>query len=306
MGIVSNSFKHGLPNSATTIDGAAVVQGKGKVWYINAQQSGTGGSGEAWSTAFSTWAQAAVSLASGDTVFLSGKLLEQVVTPVNVFDVSVIGIGNRPRHADSAPVGGNLGTAQWGPPASGAVSGQATVRVLQQGWRFENILFTMQSSTAAAIELVRNAGAGDLERDASHAVIRGNRFAGAGVGIRFGVAALFTEMCADVLIEKNEFESNTTAILATSGFTANQHIIQDNIFLLNTNDISGPFFKARILRNVMSLAPTICIGLTGGSNNQIHGNYLPGTYTTSTLYNDVTGDNWNGNYASTGVTAAVP
>jgi hypothetical protein len=57
----------------------------------------------------------------------------------------------------------------------------------------------------------------------------------------------------------------------------------------------------------MSLAPTASIVLTGGTgSNQVHGNYLPGTYGTGTLYTPGTNDNWNGNYASTGVTAAVP
>ena len=306
-GIVSASFKHGLPHEATTIDGAAVVQTIGKIWYVDAGQAvGSNGSGTSWVTAFATMAEAFSVIKSGDVIFVSGYVREQLVTPVNVFDVRVIGIGPRPRHADATPVGGNQATAAWGAPSSGAVSGQANVRVLQQGWEFSGILFTMQGSTAAAIEIVRNAGAGDLERDASHAVIRENRFAGAGIGIRFGVAGLFTEMARNVLIEKNQFESNTTAILATAGFTANSHVIQDNIFLDNTNDIVGPFSKTYILRNVMSLAPTASISLTGGGSNRVHGNILPGTYTTGTVYADVAGDNWNGNFASTGVTAAVP
>lgn len=303
-GVVSESFKHGLPQAATTIDGAAVVQTKGNIWYVNAGQAvGSNGSGTSWTTAFMTMSEAFAVIKSGDVIFVSGFVREQLVTPVNVFDVRVIGIGPRPRHADATPVGGNQATAAWGAPTSGAVSGQATVRVLQQGWEFYDILFTMESATAAGVELVRNAGAGDLERDASHAVIRGCKFAGAGVGVRSGVAGLFTEIVHNAYIVSNTFLSNTTAI---SGISGNNFQIEDNRFITCTNDIVLVSVGAKILYNAMSIAPTASIVLTGGSANGVHGNYLPGTYAAGVVYAPGTNDNWNGNYASTGVTAAVP
>ena len=46
--------------------------------------------------------------------------------------------------------------------------------------------------------------------------------------------------------------------------------------------------------------------LTDGVGNMVHYNALPGTYAAGTLYAPGTSDNWNGNAASTGFTAAVP
>jgi hypothetical protein len=70
--------------------------------------------------------------------------------------------------------------------------------------------------------------------------------------------------------------------------------------------VLGGYFT-HVTNNVMSLAPTGCIKLSGGTgSSQVHGNYLPGTYASGALYAPGANDNWNGNYASTGVTAAVP
>src|SRR3990167_4558045 len=137
---------------------------KGRAWFVD-PASGGNSTGKSPKNAYLTMQQAFNSAASGDIIYFIGDVREQLVTPVQVFDVTVVGCCNRPRHADSSPVGGNLGAATWRAPASGAVSGQADVRVLQQGWKFTNILFAMESSTAAGIELVRDAGAGDAERD---------------------------------------------------------------------------------------------------------------------------------------------
>jgi hypothetical protein len=277
----------------------------GRAWFVDPNATGRN-TGKTPNNAFTTMQQAFNKAASGDIIYFVGKVLEQLVTPAQIFDVTVVGAGNRPRHADSTPDGGQYATAQWGPPASGAVVGQATVRVIQQGWRFINVLFTMESATAAGVEVVRNAGSGDDERDGSHAEILGSRFAGAGIGIRSGVAGSFTENTFNVLVKGNVFQQNTTAILQTAGFGGNGWKILDNIFSLNTNDITGPFSHTRIMGNSMSAAPTASIVLTNGASNLVHYNALPGTYAAGTLYAPGTSDNWNGNAASTGFTAAVP
>jgi hypothetical protein len=243
-------------------------------------------------------------IGSGDTIRFVGKVLEQLVTPVQVFDVAVIGMGSRPRHADSTPAGGNTHASQWGPPASGAVANKATVSVLQQGWRFKNILFTMESATAPGIQLNRNAASGNSERDASHALIKGCKFAGAGLAIRFGEAGVFTEIVNNARIEDNDFFSNSTAISGQFQIYAQ---ILGNRFQLCTNDIVMAASHARIIGNVMSLAPTASIVISGGTgSSQVHGNYLPGTYSTGTVYAEGSNDNWNGNYGSGGVSSDVP
>lgn len=276
---------------------------KGRAWFVD-PSTGRSGSGVSPAQAFSTMEEAFDNLHSGDIIYAIGNIREQLVTPAQVFDVTVIGCGNRPRNADSTPEGGQYAAVTWRAPASGGTAAQATVRVLQQGWTFYNILFNMIDTNAAGIELVRNAASGDSERDASHASIIGCRFAGAGVGVRCGVAGTFTEIPNNVLIQGNTFQSNTTAI--GGAIQGIYWQILDNAFVGNTNDIVVPLRSSKILRNSMSLAPTGCIVLTGGADNMVSYNALPGTYADGALYAPASGDNWNGNAASTGFTDAVP
>lgn len=283
---------------------SGTAQAKGRAWFVDTS-SGVNGDGKSPATAFSTMDRAFDSLASGDVIYFVGKVTEQLVTPAQVFDVTVVGCGNRPRHADSTPAGGSWAASQWGPPASGGTAAQATVRVIQQGWRFVNILFTMIDANAAGVEVVRNSASGNSERDASHTEILGCKFAGAGLGVKYG-ATSFAENVTNVLVQGNTFLSNSTAIKGTSGFGGLNWQIKDNDFITCTNDIVGPFVGSKIIGNRMSLAPTASIVLTGGSGNMVHYNALPGTYADGALYSPGTSDNWNGNAASTGFTAAVP
>lgn len=281
----------------------------GRTWFVDPNYGSDGGNGKSWKTAFLTMDRAFDNLASGDTIYFTGKILEQLVTPVQVFDVSVIGVGNRPRHADSTPSGGQYASAQWGPPASGGTAAQATVRVLQQGWRFQNILFTMIDANAAGVEIVRNADSGNDERDASHCCVIGNRFAGAGVGVRI-TATSFTENPFNVLVQGNTFNGNTTALLAASA-QPNMCQILDNYFISNTSAITAKFQASIIARNVIGIftAASSSGGIdvrSGGGNNKIFGNWLGGTYSNAGGYNGAAGDEWFGNFASTGVTSSDP
>lgn len=152
----------------------------GAVYFVDANVAASG-DGLTWGGAFKTMAEAFAVIASGDTIVFRGKIKEQLTTPVQVFDVTIRGAGNRPRHADSTPDGGQNATNTWAAPDAPAAT-TPLVKVLQQGWRFENILFAGPAD-AASIMLYRDAGAGDAERDASHAEIVGCRFASGQDGI---------------------------------------------------------------------------------------------------------------------------
>ena len=310
-----------FPNGVTSFgvplfggDQKFVTSAFGRTWFVNPSttvpasgwQAGSDGySGTGPTQAFATMTKALAVVSDGDVINFIGKITEQLVTPVQVFDVWINGCGNRPRHADAVPAGGQYAAAQWAPPTSGAVSGQATVRVLQQGWRFTNILFTMESATAAGIEIVRNAGAADAERDASHASIIGCRFAGAGVGIRSGVAGLFTEIPFNVLVQGNTFNGNTTAISDAIGTNAWQ--ILDNVFYTNTNAITMKLQSGVIKGNVIGSFTTNGIVLTGGAGlNQVTWNTLSGTYGNPGYVVANANDNWYGNAGSTGFSSADP
>src|SRR5512146_467607 len=100
--IQSNKFKRKSQSTRTTIDGHTLNYRKGADWYVDASRSGTG-TGTSWDDAFLTMAEAFAKIGSGDSIYFVGKVKEQLTTPVQVFDVRVIGMGNRPRHADSTP-----------------------------------------------------------------------------------------------------------------------------------------------------------------------------------------------------------
>lgn len=286
------------------------LQNKGRAWFVDTSYGGNG-NGRSPSTAFSTMQRAFNAVASGDVIYFVGRVGEQLVTPVQIFDVTVVGCGNRPRHADATPAGGNWAASQWGAPASGAVVGQATVRVLQQGWRFLNILFTAGDATAACIEIVRNAGAGNLERDGSHAHIAGCRFAGTGVGIRSGVAGLFTEIVFNVAVEDCDFNAMTTAM---NGINGNAWKIRRNVFQGNTSTITMPLQNSYIYDNLLygftAAANSGGIDLNGGGGlNVISKNVLGGTYSIAGGYRaSNANDEWFGNFADVagGVTQANP
>lgn len=304
------NYPNGLSSMGIPVTGGMPPSFFGRYWFVDAKIGSDGNNGKSAGRPFQTMDKAFDMIDSGDVIIARGKIREQLVTPAGVHDVTVIGAGNRPRHADdhseSASPGRGSSGATWMAPASGGTAAQATVRIIQQGWRFHNILFAAIDTNAAMIEIVRNAASGDDERDASHASVLGCKFAGAGVGVRSGVAGSFTENTTNVLIAGNTFLSNTTAIKQTTGFGGLNWQIKDNDFLSCTNDIVGPFSASKIVENRMSLAPTACIVLTGGTGNMVHYNALPGTYANGTLYAPGTSDNWNGNAASTGFTAAVP
>lgn len=287
-------------------------ENKGRAWFVDASSS-VNGNGRSPATAFHTMDRAFDSVASGDIIYVVGKITEQLVTPVQIFDVTVVGCGNRPRHADAAPEGSNWATATWAAPAS-PTAGQALCRVLQQGWRFVNMLFA-GSAGCASVELVRNAASGDDERDASHTSFYGCRFAGVDstdYGIKFG-ATSFTEYVNNVLVEGCDFQGCATAIGGDAAFRAQ---IKGNTFTGNTNCIVGIGYQALITGNMIGPWDGTGINLTGGvGTNIVTGNYLYGDYSTaSNHYVSATGDEWSGNWSSdeaetevlNAITVAVP
>jgi hypothetical protein len=92
--------------------GKFVTSAFGRTWFVNANSTipaagwspgSDGNSGTSPTAPFLTMDKAFDSLASGDVINFTGKITEQLVTPVQIFDVWINGCGNRPRHADSTP-----------------------------------------------------------------------------------------------------------------------------------------------------------------------------------------------------------
>jgi hypothetical protein len=253
--------------------------GPGKVWYVDATNGNASATdGNTWDTAFATMQQAFDKLSSGDKILFVGKVREQLVTPVNVFDVAVIGMGNRPRHSDSAPVGGNTASSTWTTPASGATTAPLC-KVLQQGWAFINILFAGPSDEAC-VQLFRDAGAGDLERDSGHAVFYGCRFASGQDAIND------TGGNVDVLVKGCRFEALTRwCILGVGNIGVGQSdwLIEDNVFDGFDGGIKIAAFGCVIQRNTFTDGGTPATDVVlntsngGGSDNFIVDNWFQTT-----------------------------
>lgn len=247
----------------------------GTTYFVDANNGADTNTGLSWDRAFLTMSKALTSVASGDTIRFVGKIREQLTAPVQVFDVTIIGEGNRPRHADSTPDGGQEATNTWTTPASGATTAPL-LKVMQQGWRFENILFAGPTDHAC-VQLYRDASSGDDERDASHAEFIGCRFASGYNGISD------TGGCFGVLVRECRFQALTNfAILGVGNIGVGQSmwIVEDNHFYGFTNGVKIAAFGCRIKGNTFTDGgtPNTTVVLNtnngGGADNFVVDNYF--------------------------------
>lgn len=287
----------------------------GKIWYADAKQGSDNRSGKSWQNAFQTLSKVFEKVKSSDVVFLRGKFREESLeTPAGVFDVTLIGASNNPRHADDHTETTNLSGGASGcvimPPAS-PTAATYLIRVQQQGWKFVNILFDCPVD-AAAVQLFRNAAADDDERDASHAQFIDCRFSDGFIGIENNGGA------GHVIVEGCRFYgmtgSGSAGIKCTSTSVAVplRWVIRNNEFTGNTSHILSSFSSSIIRGNtfgVFSATLSVDIQNNGaqGSENVIWGNYLAGTYG-ATAYPPGTDNEWAGNFngLTGGLTADDP
>lgn len=248
------------------------VQVVGNEWFVDATGGSDGNSGQSWSSPFLTMAKAFSLLQSGDVISFVGKVREQLTTPVQVFDVTIRGGGNRPRHADAAPTPtGGHSASTWTTPAS-ATAATPLVKVLQQGWRFENLLFAGPTD-AACVLLFRDGGAGDAERDASHAEFINCRFASGQDGIEQSGGA------GHVGVYDCFFTSLTgTAIKHTTGAGIGfpiRWVIENSRFSSNVNIMTAVAAQDYLIRgNTFLTTTTLTFDFTGGARNVVVGNYF--------------------------------
>lgn len=261
-----------------------------KTWFVNSLAGG--GSGGTFGTAFATMAAAFAVVESGDTILAWGKIREQLTAPVQIFDVTIIGMGNRPRHADAEPASlrGGSSTFTWAAPAS-PTAATPLLKLMQQGWRLVNILFagpTGGDALDACVQLYRDAGAGDAERDASHAEFIDCRFASGSKGIND------TGGCYGVLVKGNRFSALTHAIVGVGniGQGQTQWVIEDNHFSGMDNGVKIAGYECRIRGNTFSdgVTPNTSYVLSViGANNFVFENFFQ-TLTANFNTPDVVGD----------------
>jgi hypothetical protein len=285
-------------NADGTPRALAQVVKKAREWFVDASEGGSGddaNSGRSWDEAFLTMTYALTQIRSGDIIYFAGKLTEQVTTPVQIFDVTIVGAGNRPRHADSDPENGDFATNTW---KYGTDNTTPLVKVMQQGWRFVNILF-QGGSTMSNVLLFRDGGSGDDERDAGHAEFYNCRFSSGANGIEESGG------CGHVGIYGCYFTDLTgVALKRTPGATVGQSYfrwdVRGNRFQdcpSLTTATSAQFF--RFMENTVSFAgaPTLGFDFNGDAKqNQIINNVFnvpAGEFDPAGGFTGTATDNWS-------------
>jgi hypothetical protein len=251
------------------------LEPNGAVYYVDANLGSDSYDGRSWGTAFLTMAAAFAVLDSGDTIVFRGKIREQLTAPAQIFDVTIIGAGNRPRHADDTPDGGQEAANTWTTPAS-PTAATPLLKLQQQGWRVVNVLFAGPSD-AACVQLHRTADSGDDEKDASHAEFINCRFASGQDGISD------TGGCFNVVVRNCKFGAVTAfCILGVGNIGVGQleWTIVDNEFLEFTNGIKIAGFRCRVQNNLFTDGGTpnttvVCnMANGGGAGNFIIYNFF--------------------------------
>lgn len=223
-----------------------IVASRGKTYYVDTNANGLSNNGQplgtSWGSAFETMDEAFDVIASGDTIEFVGNVNEKLITPTGVADVTIRGVGNTPRHADTHPLNGELAASTW---KIGSLSSGALLTVRCPGWKFENFLVAAHASNYAFI-LERNAIEDDTEIDASHATFERIRFASGAGGISD------TGGCFNVTVKDCWFQALTTAcILGVGNIGVGQLMwhIKDNHFNNFTNGVKIAAHECVITRN---------------------------------------------------------
>jgi len=282
-------------------------------WFVDPQHGSDSADGRDPRSPLATIAGALAKCVSGDKIYFVGNVREEITSSNLLEDISIIGMSNRPRHADHARdgIGNGAQGASWRQAAShGATTPLLIIR--GQGWHLENFLM-VPPSDAAAVKLERNALSGTSEYDASHFSAKGMRFVGGQSGIEDSGGHF------NVLLDDCIFQANTDGIktLNTAVAIPLQWEIRNCHFSQNTHHIRVSAAYWDIHDNAFGKFTTTGINLTfvagndaGELANLIWNNLLSGTYSAAGGYIEGGGntDEWGGNYnvIAGGVTAAQP
>jgi len=288
-------------------------------FYVDPQNGSAAVSGRDPRRPVSTVSAALSACRSGDTVYVVGNITEEITGSNLMEDISIIGVANRPRHADHAR---DIATYTTYLGSSGASWRQASshgattplLKVRAQGWHIENILF-VPPSDAAAIYLERNALENVSEYDASHAVIKGCRFAGGQDGV------VDSGGCHNVIVEGNVFHQQSSVgieTLSTSVAVPLRWQVLNNYFSQGTEHVKVSANYWLVKGNTFGrFSGTYSLNLKAvsaqGEYNEVHGNYFSGDY--DGAYLGGANDDWSGNYSmdvssgevgAEGLTTAAP
>ena len=244
-------------------------------------------------------------LASHDVVYLNGDIREEVVAPLGVFGVKLIGnVAGQTRHSTSGGVAVDGNGVSWREPASGATTGGALLTLIEQGWEIRNILFVPKSD-ATAIRLKR--AEDGVTPDASHARIVGCKIIGGSIATQIGIEDVGG--CHHVLIAECEITTVQSGLKNTSTAIANplRWRVERNFFYDATTHLDMPFTQSIVKDNVFDEATTNVDTSGGAGENFILDNYFSDDTGNISNANGYTGDAtdvWR-NFAQTGASSTV-
>lgn len=186
---------------------------------------------------------------SRDVIILGGVLREQVVAPLDVYDVTIIGAANNPRQATSGGVPTGGGASWLAPTSPTALTPLLELRAA--GWKLVNLQFTPTTSSAC-VRLTRSAVTDTI--DASHAAFVGCAFQANGATTPIGIED--NGGCGFVTVDDCRFESLTTAIkgLNTAAAVPLRWKVRNNYFWRNTNAIGMSSSQGLFWRNFINQA----------------------------------------------------
>lgn len=296
----------------------------GKTWYVNANSTvnnalkrgpigGNGNTGQSPLTPFATLARAFEFVQSYDTIVIDGVIREQLVTPTDVYNVTIIGGGNlTPRQATSGgvPTGGG---ASWLPPSTGAVAATPLLEIKSAGWSLINVQMSPHTASAC-VRLTRSASVDTI--DASHARFENCYFSGGGttpIGIEDNGGSSFVQVLGC------RFQNLTSAILSltTAADVPLSWNIQGNRFQQNTNDIKMSLNYAQIQWNnfltagagaTNKVVQTNFLSAQGNNNHVCHNVFTnaAAAIANASGYNGGNADVWADNYATDAVDYGIP
>lgn len=256
-----------FPNGITVF-GVPVIPAPtifGQVWFVDTVNGSDGYQGNNVDRPFSTMERALEVVGDNDVIYFVGKVREQLVAPLGVQGVSIIGA--------AGGAGRNDDGAFWTYPASGAVAGKALLELREQGWSTSNFMMTPEPTGGACLKLHRAEDAS--YPDASHAVITNMRFTGAGnvvTGTPIGIEDVGG--MHHVTIQGCEFQVLNYGIYGSSQAIAIplRNVVKNNLFRLNTNDIDLPSSYSLFEGNRHFKAATKTIDIAVGEYNMVTGN----------------------------------
>ena len=269
-----------------------LYMGKGYHYFVDSVSGSNSYGGRSWRTALSTLTYALTVVAAHDVIHLSGSFNEAVTVPYALNDLTIIG-GDYNRRTARLKYG---------------TGGSPVITVRAERVSLLN-LFMEAPSDSSAIAVERSGGSTTYY--ANNTLIKNIEFWTGKMGVDFG-----REGSHNVSIEDCVFRNMRAASAKAIGATVNGSPVRATIkrctFRGNINHVVVALIDSDIIdchfmdASSQSQSTTDKINLTNGSDNQIVGNQLSGTYSNAGGYTAGSNDNWVGNFIAGGVTTANP